>query len=78
MATPPEHHCKGIGRALLSQVIADHRGPAFNGFMWARSKQAGRTRQASASSFWPICPSGFFGAARLSQMARCQNEPLVG
>jgi GNAT superfamily N-acetyltransferase len=25
MATPPEHQRKGMGRALLSQVIADYR-----------------------------------------------------
>jgi GNAT superfamily N-acetyltransferase len=25
MATPPEHQRKGVGRAMLSQVIADYR-----------------------------------------------------
>jgi GNAT superfamily N-acetyltransferase len=41
MATPPEHQRKGIGRALLTQVIADYRRRGVERFHLG-SSQAGR------------------------------------
>jgi GNAT superfamily N-acetyltransferase len=41
MATPPEHQRKGIGRALLTQVIADYRSRGVRRFHLG-SSEAGR------------------------------------
>ena len=46
MATPPEHQRKGMGRALLSQVIADYRRRGVNRFHLGAT-DAGRPLYAS-------------------------------
>ncbi|HEY3887289.1 MAG TPA: GNAT family N-acetyltransferase [Caulobacteraceae bacterium] len=46
MATPPEHQRKGVGRALLTQVIADYRRRGVERFHLG-SSEAGRRLYAS-------------------------------
>ena len=52
MATPPEHQRKGMGRALLSQVIADYRRRGVNRFHLGAT-DAGRPLYASLG-FEPV------------------------
>ena len=52
MATPPEHQRKGVGRALLTQVIADYRGRGVERFHLGAT-EAGRPLYASLG-FEPI------------------------
>ena len=52
MATPPEHQRRGMGRALLTQVIADYRGRGVERFHLGAT-EAGRPLYASLS-FEPI------------------------
>jgi GNAT superfamily N-acetyltransferase len=42
MGTPPEHQCKGVGRALLTQVIEDYRSRGADRFYLVAS-DAGRS-----------------------------------
>ncbi len=46
MATPPEHQREGMGRALLTQVIADYRRRGVERFHLG-SSEAGRRLYAS-------------------------------
>jgi GNAT superfamily N-acetyltransferase len=46
MATPPEHQRKGMGRALLTQVMDDYRGRGVERFYLGAS-EAGRSLYAS-------------------------------
>ena len=52
MATPPEHQRRGMGRALLTQVIADYRGRGVERFHLGAT-EAGRPLYASLG-FEPI------------------------
>lgn len=52
MATPPEHQRKGLGRALLTQVIADYRRRGVARF-YLSATEAGRPLYASLG-FKPI------------------------
>jgi GNAT superfamily N-acetyltransferase len=52
MATPPEHQCKGMGRALLTQVIGDYRRRGVERF-YLGATEAGRPLYASLG-FEPI------------------------
>lgn len=52
MATPPEHQRKGLGRALLTQVIDDYRGRGVERFHLGAT-EAGRPLYASLG-FEPI------------------------
>ena len=46
MATPPQHQRKGMGRALLTQVIEDYRGRGVQRF-YLSATEAGRPLYAS-------------------------------
>lgn len=63
MATPPVHQRKGMGRALLTQVIDDYRGRGFERFHLGAT-EAGRPLYASVGfetiaelSVWILEPS---------------------
>jgi GNAT superfamily N-acetyltransferase len=63
MATPPEHRRKGMGRALLSQVIEDYRRRGVERFYLGAS-EAGRPLYASLGfelvaelSVWVLGPA---------------------
>jgi hypothetical protein len=57
----PEHQRKGMGSALLTQVIAEYRRRAgWSASIWAPAKRAGASTQASASNWSPTSPSGLW------------------
>jgi hypothetical protein len=56
-----EHQRKGMGSALLTQVIAEYRRRAgWSASIWAPAKRAGASTQASASNWSPTSPSGLW------------------
>ena len=68
MATPPEHQRKGMGRALLTQVIEDYRGRGVERFYLGATK-AGRPLYASL---------GFETIADLSAWVLEQSTQALG
>jgi GNAT superfamily N-acetyltransferase len=68
MATPPEHQGKGMGRALLAQVIDDYRGRGVERFFLIAT-QAGRPLYASL---------GFEAIADLSAWVLGQSTQVHG
>ncbi len=68
MATPPQHQGKGMGRALLSQVIDDHRSRGVERFFLIAT-DAGRPLYASL---------GFETIADLSAWVLGQSTQMHG
>jgi GNAT superfamily N-acetyltransferase len=66
MATPPEHQRKGMGRALLTQVIDDYRGRGVERFHLTAT-EAGRPLYASLG-FEPIAELSAWVLGRSTQV----------